>query len=369
VYFQEQLLMQGDLTGPFAANVILSHPKVEVAVLETARGGILRSGLGFGECDVGVVLNVTSDHLGLRGIDTVEQLAEVKGVIASAVKPGGHTVLNADDPLVLAMRERTPGQVVLFTMTPAGESPPVEEQLRRGGIVVRVEPGERGGGGGETIVIRDGARRIAVAPVRDVPLTFGGQARFQVQNVLAAVAAAYAQGLSAEQIRSGLMSFVPSAAMTPGRLNVVETTHGRIILDYAHNIAAIRSVLEFVAAIPAGQHLALISAPGDRRDEDLRAIGRLAGGMDVAIFKEHDHYRRGREPGAIARLMTDALLETGFPADRTATFVEEPDAIAYALGLMHPGDVALIVTDDLPAATEQLRPYLVDAPEGRISTS
>ena len=356
VYFQEHLLMEGDLTGPFAANIILTHPKVQVAVLETARGGILRAGLGFESCDVGVVTNVTADHLGLRGIDTVEQLAEVKAVIPSVVKEGGYAVLNADDPLVLAMRARTRGHLVLFSMRGAG-SPDVSAHLAAGGIAVVAEQDDEG----EAIVVRDGSRRIIVERVAEVPLTFGGRARFQVENVLAAVGAAYAQGLPVERIRDGLRTFVPSAAMTPGRLNVVETTRGRIILDYAHNVAAIRSILEFVASSPGGRHLALISAPGDRRDEDLRAIGALATLVDHAIFKEHEHYRRGRDAGETARVLTEGFLTAGGRADQVATFADEHDAVAHALELMQPDDVAVIIADDMAAVMEQLRPYLPPA--------
>jgi cyanophycin synthetase len=361
VYFQEHLLMEGDLTGPFAANIILTHPKVQVAVLETARGGILRAGLGFETCDVAVVTNVSADHLGLRGIDTVEQLADVKAVIPSVVKEGGYAVLNADDPLVLAMRARTKGRVVLFTMAGA-DSPPVRPHLAAGGMALMVEPDDDG----ERVVIREGSsERIVVERVADIPLTFGGRARFQVENVLAAVAAAYAQGLPVERIREGLRTFVPSAAMTPGRLNVVETTRGRIILDYAHNVAAIRSILEFVASLPGGRRLALISAPGDRRDEDLRAIGALATVVDRAIFKEHEHYRRGREPGEAARMLAEGFLAAGGRPEQVCSFDDERDAVEHALTVMQGDDVAVIVADDMAAVMEQLRPYVKPSTDSR----
>jgi cyanophycin synthetase len=355
VYFQEHQLLEGDLTGPFAANVILSHRDVDVAVLETARGGILRAGLGFDACDVAVVLNVTADHLGLGGIDSVEQLADVKAVVAAAVRPGGHAVLNADDPLVLAMRDRTPGTVVLFTTRPAGQSPDVEAQLARGGIVARIEHD----GGEEQLVIRDGARRAVLASVREVPLTFGGTARFQLENVLAASAAAYVQGVPVDRIRAGLLDFVPSAARTPGRLNVLETELGRVIIDYAHNAAAIAGLLDFVSATPAEQRMALISVPGDRRDDDLREVGRLAAGMDYVVFKEHAAYRRGRPAGEGARVMAEALVATGFPAERVATFDEEAGAVEHAIARMRPGSVVAIIADG-PGVLEQFRPYLID---------
>ncbi len=358
VYMQEDLLLSGDLTGPFAANVVLSHPGADVAVLETARGGILKSGLGFAECDVGVVTNVTSDHLGLRGIDTIEQLAEVKAVIPSVVREGGHTVLNADDPLVYAMRERTAGRIVLFSMAGVGENAAVEEHMAHGGIVARVEREETG----PHFVIREGEHRVVLAAVADVPLTLGGLARFQVENVLAAVAAGYAQGLSPEVLRAGLMSFIPSAARTPGRLNVMETTRGRVVIDYAHNAAAVTALMDLVLAMPANKRIALLSAPGDRRDEDLRGLGALASGLDLVIFKEHEVYRRGREPGAINAIMRDGLLGAGYPADRILTFVEEHEGVAHVMDVMAPGDVVVIVADDTAAVRRQLAPITLEPP-------
>ena len=354
VYFQEHLLLEGDLTGPFAANIVLSHPEVEVAVLETARGGILRSGLGYDQCDVGVVLNVTADHLGLRDIETVDQLADVKAVVAGVVKPGGHTVLNADDPRTYAMRTRTPGTVVLFTTKPLGERHEVEGHLAGGGILGCVERE----GDDELFVIREGAQRTVVAPVRDVPLTYGGAARFQLENILAAALVAYVQKMPVDRIRAGLLDFVPSVTRTPGRMNVFETSRGRVIIDYAHNAAAIAGLLEFVREMPAKQRIALITMPGDRRDEDILGVGALATGMDFVIFKEHETYRRGREPGEIARIMRQGLLDAGFPPERVVPFAEEEDAVAYALDMMGAGDVVAIIADDADAVLEQLRPYL-----------
>ena len=355
VYLQEQRLLEGDLTGPFAANIILSHPEVDVAVLETARGGILRAGLGFDNCDVGVVLNVTADHLGLGGVETVDQLADVKAVIAAVVKPSGHTVLNADDPRTYAMRERTPGEIVLFTTRPLDESPHVQEHLELGGVVALVERGEDEV---EQLVIRDGAERVVLATVREVPLTFEGAARFQVGNILAAAAVAHVRGLSVDVIRGALLSFLPSAARTPGRLNVIETRIGRVIVDYAHNAAAIAGLLDFVTRMPADYRMAILSVPGDRRDEDMRTIGALAAGLDYVIFKEHERYRRGRPAGEAARMLAEALLATGFPADRVVHFDDERVAVAHAIGIMRPGTVVAIMADDGSAVLDQLRPHI-----------
>ena len=360
VYFQEQLLKQGDLTGPFAASMIISHPEVDVAVLETARGGILRAGLGYSECDVAVVTNVSADHLGLGGIDTIEQLAELKSVVPAVVKPSGCAVLNADDPLVVQMERRVKGRVAWFTMQPGTLDLGLAEHVAGGGVVARTE----GEGDAEEVVLLEGNARTSLGIVSEIPLTFGGLARFQVANVLAAVAAAHAQGVPVEVIRRALMSFAPGAEHTPGRLNVIETSRGRVIMDYAHNPAAIAALLEFVRRAPGERRMALLGAPGDRRDEDLREIGRLSAGLDLVVFKEHAHYRRGRPTGEIARIMAEGALEAGAPKERVMCFDEESDAVAHVMGLMRTGDVVVIVADDMDAVTVQLSPFAFSPARG-----
>lgn len=353
VYHQEHLLMEGDLTGPLAADIVLSDPRVEVAVLETARGGILRSGLGYGVCDVGVVMNVSPDHLGMRGIHTVEQLADVKALIPASVKPGGHAVLNADDPLVLRMRERTPGELVLFSFDV--DHPPVAEHLAAGGTALVVEDE----GGRETIVIRRGGERTPVVAAEEVPLTLGGAARFQVQNVMAAVAAVHAQGMGIEEIRAGLMTFLPSGATTPGRMNVLRTARGRVVVDYAHNPAAVRALADFARRSGARRVIGLVTMPGDRRDEDLRELGRAASGLDYVIAKEHPKYLRGRPAGGVAQLIGEGLEEGGLPPERRETVLSEPEAVARALEMMEDGDLVLIVADDTAAVLAQVQPHVI----------
>ena len=359
VYFQDELLMEGDLTGPFAAGVILSNPRVDVAVLETARGGILRSGLGFDACDAGVVLNVASDHLGMRGIHTVEQLAEVKAVVARAVRPGGATVLNADQPLVLAMRDRTPGRAVLFSMLGEAGNPAVAAHLAAGGTAVVVEDED----GRESVVVRQGRRegeRIVVAAAADVPLTMGGAARFQVANVLAAVAAAHSLGMDLGTIREGLRTFGSSSASTPGRMNVLRTARGTVVVDYAHNPEAVRALVDFARRTEARRRIGVLTMPGDRRDDDLRELGRAAGGLDHVIVKEHPAYLRGRAPGEVARLISEGLDDVGVGADRRETVLSEPEAVDRALAMMEDGDLVLIVADDTAAVLEQVRPRVVE---------
>jgi cyanophycin synthetase len=344
-YLGNRMVIEGDMTGPFSANIILSNPTVDIAVLETARGGILRAGLGYDECDVGVVLNVSADHLGLRGINTVEQLADVKGVVAAVVRRDGHAVLNADDPLVYAMRDRTMADIVLFSTKAEGESPEFDLHLSRNGIGARIEK--------ETFVIRRGRLRIPIASVREVPLTLGGAARFQYENILAAIATAYVQGMRYDDIRAGLLSFFPSPSLTPGRLNLMRIGKGRVLVDYAHNPAAIAGLMEFVYNLDAARRIGIITAPGDRRDEDLRTVGRLSSRLDRVVVRE-EKYRRGREPGEISRLIIEGLKEEGMRDDQYEIIYNESEGLAHALSQMQDNDLVFVLADDVPAVLSQL---------------
>lgn len=345
-YLGNRMVIEGDMTGPFSANVILSNPTVDVAVLETARGGILRAGLGFDEADVGIVLNVSADHLGLRGIHTVEQLADVKSVIAAVVKREGHAILNADDPLVYAMKDKTPGDLVLFSTKPEGESAEFELHLSRNGIGARIEK--------DTFVIRRGRLKIPIAPVREVPLMMGGAAKFQRENILAAILAAYVQGMRYDDIRAGLLSFFPSPSLTPGRLNLVRVGNGRVLVDYAHNPAAIAGLLEFVGGLDANRRIGIITAPGDRRDEDLLSVGRLSAILDHVIVRD-DKYRRGRPPGEISRIIAQGLREGGLAEEHIDVVHDEEEALEHAIAYMKDNDLIFILADDVPAVLGQVR--------------
>ena len=347
VYLQNRLVMEGDMTGPFAANIILTNPRVDVAVLETARGGILRAGLGFDEADVGVVLNVSADHLGLRGIQTIEQLAAVKSVVPAVTKREGHAVLNADDPLVYAMREQSGADIVLFSTREYGENALVAAHVERGGIAAVIEDG--------SYVIRRGRLRIPIAAEHDVPLTLNGLALFQRENVLAAIAAAYVQGMRYDDIRAGLLSFFPSPTTTPGRMNLIRVRGGaRVLVDYAHNAAAIRGLHDFVFQTAATHRYCVLTVPGDRRDDDIREAGRLSAGFDRVILKE-DVDRRGRAPGEISALLREGLVAGGLDPSAIEEVHEELDAVARGLDLLGEGDLLVIHADKVPATLDVIR--------------
>ena len=266
----------------------------------------------------------------------LEQLAEVKSVVPAVVKREGHAVLNADDPLVYAMRDRSGGDIVLFSTQQPGENALFDEHIERGGIGARIEDGE--------FVIRRGRLRIPIANVREVPLMMGGAARFQQQNILAAIATAYVQGVRYDTIRAGLLSFFPSPSMTPGRLNLLRVGNARVLVDYAHNPAAVAGLVEMVTEIPARRRVGVITAPGDRRDEDIRGLGRLCARLDRVIVKE-DTDTRGRPAGEVAQLVIDGLREGGMHMDAIETELDELAAVDRALDAVEEGDLLMVLAD------------------------
>jgi len=354
IYIDERLVKRADASGPRSAQMVLQNPRVDFAVFEIARGGILREGLGYERNDVAVVLNVTGDHLGLKEIDSLEQLAAVKRVVVEAVPRDGYAVLNADDPLVVEMRKHCPGTVILFSMQEKNDL--VDRWVRRGRKAVVLQRDERG----ETIVIRDGPKRVMpVAWTQLLPVTFEGRARMNVQNALAATAAAHAVGAHLHDIRQGLRSFNPSMYQSPGRLNLVEVGGIKVLLDYAHNPHGLATVGDFVERMtaPAGPgvtswsaniRLAVIATPGDRRDDDIRELGRVAARyFDDIIIREDDH-PRGRKRGETAELVMDGVREAmrkGARAGNVEIVVEEPAAVRRALYRSRPGDLVVLCID------------------------
>ncbi len=345
VYIDNRRVITGDMTGPFSANIVLSNPTVDVAVLETARGGILRAGLGFDECDVGIVLNVSADHLGLGGINTIEQLAEVKSVVPAVVKREGTAILNADDPLVYGMHERVMGDLALFSLVPEGQNERFEQHLERNGVGARIE--------NDSFVIRRGRVRIPIAALHEVPLMMGGAARFQRQNILAAILGAYVQGMRYDEIRSGLLTFFPSPATTPGRLNLIRVGEGSALVDYAHNAAAVAGLIDFAMRLPASRRIGIVGAPGDRRDEDIYNLGKLTSGLDYVIIRE-DYDLRGRAKGETPGLIRNGLIDGGLPEDRVRIVNDELEAVGTAASMIREGDLVIILADDVEEVVKRL---------------
>jgi cyanophycin synthetase len=358
IYIDERLVRRADASGPRSAQMVLQNPRVGIAVFEVARGGILREGLGYGRNDVAVVLNVTADHLGLREIDTLEQLAAVKQVPVEAVPRTGYAVLNADDPLVAEMRRHCSGSVILFTMQEKNEL--VERWVRRGRKAVVLEKGPRG----EMMVIKEGRRTMPIAWVHTLPATFEGKARMMVQNAMAAAAAAHAAGAHLHDIRQGLRSFTTSIYQAPGRLNVFDLDGVRVIIDYAHNAAGLETLGDFVDRLtgdsPSGERpgeatwtanlrVAVVATAGDRRDEDMRALGAVAAKYFDEVIIREDRNTRGRARGETAGLIMQGIARAqtagGARAGYAEIVLDEMDAARKALDRARPGDLVVLCVD------------------------
>ncbi|MCU0491112.1 MAG: cyanophycin synthetase [Chloroflexaceae bacterium] len=346
IYIDGQVYMKGDLTGPWSARMVLKDPLIDSAVLETARGGILREGLGYDYADVGAVLNISNDHLGQKGIETLEDIAWIKELVIEMVHEDGYSVLNADDPLVAAMAEKAGGKVAYFSMHGGeGASDLVKEHIAKGGLAVVLQPGVRG----EMIAIYHDEQYIPLLWTHLIPATLEGKARHNVANALAATAIAYARGIGVENIKQGLRTFATSFYQAPGRLNVFDEHPFRVIVDYAHNPAAISAMRDLVERLRPGHTrvIGVVAAPGDRRDVDIHELGTIAGGMfDHLILKEDDD-TRGRTSGTIAAMLHESALAAGMPADKIETVLDELEATRHALSLGQPGDLLVIFADNI----------------------
>jgi cyanophycin synthetase len=345
IYVRDHLIAEGDMSGPYSAQVVLRDPLVDCAVLETARGGILRSGLGYKTADVGVVLDVAPDHLGLKNIRDINELAKVKAVVAEAVRKGGTTVLNADDPMCVDMTQYCRERVIFFSLR--ATNPVVLEHVDRGHAAVVCEQ--------DYVAILENDHFIPVARVVDIPLTLEGRAVFNIRNALAATAATYALGVSAEEISRGLTSFLPSPLQTPGRVNLKRIADVDYLLDYGHNPHAYKALLDLVRQLGDRRRIIVFDAVGDRRDEDIEEICRLVAPMfDAAFLYEADDLR-GRAPGALMDLQMRFLTASGLDAAAIEKVPVEPDAIRRASEIAKSGDLVCYMTGRVQSAIQWLQ--------------
>jgi len=348
VYIDGQLSVKGDMTGPVAARMVLRDPSVDVAVLETARGGILRRGLGYRKCTVGAVLNISADHLGLRGVDTLEQLAEVKRVVIEVAQDTA--VLNADDPHCLRMADHTKAKNLCYVTTQT-QYPLVKEHIRAGGRAIILEEGVNG----NMITLFDRGLHLPVLWTHAIPCTLDGRAVHNVQNAMFAAAISFAMGVRMEDIRQGLRTFDTTFDQAPGRMNVHDRHPFKVIMDYGHNPAAIRSMCELADRMEVrGRRLCVLSAPGDRRDEDIVEMGRVAAGHFDHYICRRDDGLRGRKSDEIPRMLREALLEAGVSPQAIDVVPDEQEAIDAALRRGKPGDLLLIFADALSRSWEQI---------------
>jgi cyanophycin synthetase len=323
-----KLVTKGDCTGYWSARTVLASPEVEIALLETARGGILKRGLAFDRCDVGMVLNVAPDHLGLDGVDTLEDLAQVKAVVALSATRA--VVLNAEDPLCVAMarRARPDAEIVYFAME--ADSPVLLRHLEEGGRATYFQD--------NAIVVADGSYHQQLLRVEAMPIAHGGRARYNIANALAAAAGLMAAGFSNLQIATGLSTFVSDGKNNPLRTNVFDVRGVTVIIDYAHNPAAYTALADMARALLPGQLVGVVTAPGDRRDSDLQDIGRVVGARfdELVVYESQG---RGRAPGETVDLILDGAESVVGASDTLHRELDVAKAVRLGLSLCARGDV------------------------------
>jgi cyanophycin synthetase len=349
VYIDGVLTVKGDMTGPWASHLVLRDPTVDAAVLETARGGIVRTGLGWRKCSVGAVLNVASDHLGMGGIESLDDLARVKQVIVEVARD--YCVLNADDPRVVRMARHSPGRPIYVTMDPRNEKVAAHVRHERGAAVSLEE-----GLSGRMIVLYRGGELVPLLPARQVPATVEGHAIHNIQNAMFAAAIAHGMGIGVENIRQGLRTFTADFFQTPGRMNFYNEHPFRVLLDYAHNAHGMQAMTRLIRGLTVhGRRIGVIAAPGDRRDEDIAELAAAAApAFDLVLVREDDN-RRGRPPGEVGELLRRGLVAAGFPADAIAPEIQsEEAAVAKALATARAGDLVVIFGDQLARVWDQI---------------
>jgi len=345
VYIQNQLMMKGDCTGPISSQFVLKDPTVDFAILECARGGILKSGLAFQNCDVAIVTNVAADHIGLGGINTVEQMAKVKAVVPETVFPHGYAVLNADDDLVYAMRDNLKCNIALFSMDE--NNPRIKAHSAEGGLSAVFENGY--------VSILKGNWKIRVLHVKDIPLTYEGKAVHNINNCLPAVLAAYLfRDISIEDIRSALSSFVPSSTLTPGRLNFFQFKHFTMLADFAHNPHGLKLLCDFVSKLDYPARIGVISGTGDRRDEDIRELGEISASHFDEIIIRCDKNLRGRTAEEIIGLLKEGIDKVN-PAIPTIIIANENEALEYIYAHPRQGALYTIMCDVVAGALDKIR--------------
>lgn len=349
IYLQDHAIYYGDCTGSQSAATVLSDPTIDFAVLECARGGILRSGLGFDHCDISIVTNISEDHLGLKGIQTLNEMARVKAVVARSTFRHGYSILNADDDLVYGMTEELDCNIALFSMD-AG-NPRIKAHCAGGGLAAVVEKGY--------LTICKGEWKIRVAKVEQIPLTLGGKAECMTKNILPSVLAAIIQNFRIEDIRTALQTFIPSPEQTPGRMNIFKFRNFEFMIDYAHNKGGFEELKTFMGRTAARKKTGIITGVGDRRDEDIRILGVLAGEMFDEVIIRHDKDMRGRPEHEVTALLAEGLRESK-PAIDIHVISDETEAVQFAIDHAGEGSFIVLSTDSVHASIDYVKNKLAE---------
>ena len=346
VYIQNQMLMKGDCTGPLSSLFVLKDPTVDFAVLECARGGILKNGLAFQNCDIAIITNVSTDHIGLGGIDSIEQMAKVKAVVAETVFPHGYTILNADDDLVYAMKNNLKCNIGLFSMDE--NNPRIKAHCNNGGLAAVYENGY--------VTILKGTWKIRVEKVVDIPITYGGKATHNIMNTLPAILATYLyRNIKVADIKDALETFIPSPTQTPGRLNLFKFKNFDFLVDFAHNQAGLLLLSDFIGKMEGYPKVGIISGTGDRRDEDIRDIGRISAGCFDEIIIRQDKNLRGRTAEEIVNLLVEGINQTKTKDIPITIIFNEKEAITFAYENAKPGSLITIMCDVVVEALDMIK--------------
>lgn len=346
IYIQNTMLTKGDTTGPVSAEFILKDPTVEFAVLETARGGILRSGLGFSQCDIGVLTNIKEDHLGMNDIHNLKDLTKVKRVVLDSVKKNGWSVLNAEDEYSMRIINDLPSNVAIFSLDENNEY--IKKFAKEGRITCVYEEG--------FVTIKKGDWKIRIGKVKDFPITMEGKAKFMIDNVLAASLACYLYGFGIEDISNSLRTFIPSAQLTPGRLNVFKFKNFKVLIDFAHNPAGYEAIEDYLKNVESTKKIGIISGVGDRRDEDIRLCGKIAGRMFDHIIIRNEKHLRGRTEEEINGLIIDGMQSSGRDVSYE-TIPKEIDALKHAMGMAEEGTFITALSDVISNAIDLVQDY------------
>lgn len=348
IYIDGQQIMSGDMSGPTSARMVLKNPTIDYAVLETARGGILRSGLGYDRCNIAVVTNVTADHLGLRGIDSMAELAKVKAVVPQSALRDGASVLNADNEWTVDMTRTARGEIIFFSMNE--DNPVLHDHLReRGRAVVLRETRQ-----GDMITILEHRRETSLLLASQIPATFEGRARVNIANAMAAASAALADDITLDYIRQALRTFTSSFYQTPGRFNLLDVGGKRVVVDYCHNLAGLEAMADFVSRMEADDTVAVVSMPGDRSDGDIKAFGELAGKTFGRIIIREDDNTRGRKSGEISDILATSAVEGGMDAAKVSIVLDELDAVRRAMEQSEKSDLVILLVDKPAQVWEML---------------
>lgn len=347
IYIQNHMMEKGDTTGPISAEYILKDPTVEFAVLETARGGILRSGLGFKVCDIGVITNIQEDHLGISDIHDLKDLSRVKSVVVESVKKDGWAVLNGEDENCLEIAKSLSCNVALFSLDE--NCPAIIEHCAEGGIAAIYENG--------FITIKKGDWKIRVERATHIPLTLNGKAKFMIANVLAATLSAYLYGFKTEDIKLSLTTFIPSAAHTPGRMNIFEFSKFKVLIDFAHNPTSYLGIEDYLSSVDASRKIGIISGVGDRRDEDIKECAKIAARMFDHIIIRQEKHLRGRTEEEIINLILEGLKEGDASVTHEVVSLEV-EAIKHAISIAEEGTYIVALSDVIDNAIDIVQSYL-----------